>query len=333
MAEMVVKECHTTIHINDMDISCLLVHAQQIKEKKLKERSRETKKSRSGDSDFSHSRSDGHGLPKFQQRFSSQVSPMLRLLNSTKIRCLILRLNEEMEVEFHYYKIRDCPSVLKNERDNHRRAQPYPSSGSSGTEKQNRFWRKHDSVWVIVDRIMKSAQFIHVDVSYSAEDYENLYLREMGFGTLVKLSMAFHPQINGKVGCTIQTLEDILRACVIYFRGPELENEAMEKVWLIIERFKTTQRQQKSYVDVISRDLELNVHDWVYLKILPMKGLMTFGKKGKLSPCFVGLYQVLRCIGKVVYELDFPNNLASVYPVIHVSLLKKCVVHLTSIVP
>ncbi|WMV55013.1 hypothetical protein MTR67_048398 [Solanum verrucosum] len=94
-----------------------------------------------------------------------------------------------------------------------------------------------------------------------------------------------------------------------------------------------TQSRQKLYVDVRRRDLEFYVHDWVYLKISPMKGVMRFGKKGKLTPHYVGSYQILKRVGKVAYELDFRNELALVHPVSHVSILKKCVGDPTSIVP
>ncbi|WMV51520.1 hypothetical protein MTR67_044905 [Solanum verrucosum] len=60
---------------------------------------------------------------------------------------------------------------------------------------------------------------------------------------------------------------------------------------------------------------------------------MRFRKKGKLSSCYVGPYQIMRRIGKAAYELDFPNDLASVHLIFHVSLLKKCVRDLTTIVP
>ncbi|WMV08811.1 hypothetical protein MTR67_002196 [Solanum verrucosum] len=63
-----------------------------------------------------------------------------------------------------------------------------------------------------------------------------------------------------------------------------------------------------------------------------MKGVMSFGKKGKLSPRYVGPYQVLRRVGRVSYELDLPNDLATVHPVFHVSMLKNCVGDPTSIV-
>ena len=107
----------------------------------------------------------------------------------------------------------------------------------------------------------------------------------------------------------------------------------MEKICLIKERLKTAQSRKKSYADVRRRDLELDVNDWVYLKISPMKCAMRFGNKGKLNPHYVGPYQILRCISKVVDELELPNDFASVHLVFHVSLLNKCVGYPTSIVP
>ncbi|KAH0712365.1 hypothetical protein KY289_008324 [Solanum tuberosum] len=64
-----------------------------------------------------------------------------------------------------------------------------------------------------------------------------------------------------------------------------------------------------------------------------MKGVMRFGKKGKLSPRYVGPYQILKRIGKVAYELDLPYELAPVHPVFHVSMLKKCIEDPVSIFP
>ncbi|WMV41924.1 hypothetical protein MTR67_035309 [Solanum verrucosum] len=98
-------------------------------------------------------------------------------------------------------------------------------------------------------------------------------------------------------------------------------------------RSPIAQSRQNSYDDVRRRDLEFEVNDWVYLKISPMKGVMRFGNKGKLSHRYVGPYQILRHVGKVAYELELPNELTSVHPVFHVSMLKKCVGDPTSIVP
>lgn len=99
--------------------------------------------------------------------------------------------------------------------------------------------------------------------------------------------------------------------------------EAMEKVKLIREWLKTAQSRQKSYADVRRRDLEFEVGDLVYLKISPLKGLKKFGKKGKLSPRYVGPYRVLSRVGKVAYEVELPIELSAVHPIFHVSMLKK----------
>lgn len=94
-----------------------------------------------------------------------------------------------------------------------------------------------------------------------------------------------------------------------------------------------TQSRQKIYVDVRRGALEFEVNNWVYFKTSPMKGVMRFGKKGKLSPRYVGPYQILKCIGKVAYELDLPNELAPVHLVFYVSMLKKCIGDPASIIP
>ncbi|MUG03700.1 hypothetical protein ECC01_22275, partial [Bacillus tequilensis] len=105
----------------------------------------------------------------------------------------------------------------------------------------------------------------------------------------------------------------------------------MEKVPLIRDRLKTAQTRQKSYADVKRRELEFQVDDWVFLKVSPMKGVMRFGKKQKISP-YVGHYKILKRVGKAAYELELPAELAIVRPVFHISLLKKCVGNPASIV-
>ena len=263
--------------------------------------------------------------------------------------------------------------------------------------------RKYDSIWVIVDRLTKSAHFLPVRTTYSAEDYARLYVREIvrlhgvptsiisdrgaqftanfwrsfqkGLGTQVNLSTAFHPQTDGQAERTIQTLEDMLRACIIDFKGswddhlpliefaynnsyhssiqmapyealygrkcrspigwfdvgetkligPDVIQQAVDKVKLIQERLLAAQSRQKSYADNRRRDLEFQIGDWVFLKVSPMRGVMRFGRKGKLSPRYIGPYQIVRRIGKVAYELDLPSDLEAVHPVFHVSMLRKCI--------
>ena len=71
---------------------------------------------------------------------------------------------------------------------------------------------------------------------------------------------------------------------------------------------KAAQSRQKLYVNIRKRHFEFDADDWFYLKISPMKGVMRFGKKGKVSPHYVGPYHILRYIGKVTYEIDLPND-------------------------
>ncbi|WMV46862.1 hypothetical protein MTR67_040247 [Solanum verrucosum] len=89
----------------------------------------------------------------------------------------------------------------------------------------------------------------------------------------------------------------------------------------------------KEFINLRKRELKLDIDDWVYLKISPMKGVMRFVKRVKLSSRYVGPHKILRCFGKIAYELDLSSNLALVHPVFHVSLLKKFIGDPTSIVP
>ncbi|WMV58115.1 hypothetical protein MTR67_051500 [Solanum verrucosum] len=98
----------------------------------------------------------------------------------------------------------------------------------------------------------------------------------------------------------------------------------MKKVKFIQETLKITQSRQKSYTDVSRKDLEFEVDHWVYLKVLPMKGAMRFGKKRKLSPRYIGPYKISKMIGNVAYELELPQELAAVHLILdrHVRKLR-----------
>ncbi|KAL5546672.1 hypothetical protein UlMin_006359 [Ulmus minor] len=86
---------------------------------------------------------------------------------------------------------------------------------------------------------------------------------------------------------------------------------------------KTAQSRQKSYTDKRRRPLEFQVGDLVFLKVAPMKGVMCFGKKGKLSLRYIGPFEILEKIGKVAYKLALPSELSTVHNVFHVSMLQK----------
>ena len=105
--------------------------------------------------------------------------------------------------------------------------------------------------------------------------------------------------------------------------GPELLEETVKQVELIQKRMKEAQDRQKSYADLKRRSLEFQEGESVFLKISPTRGVMRFGKSGKLSPRYVGPFEILKRVGEVAYQLALPPTLTSAHDVFHVSMLKK----------
>ncbi|GJY39251.1 putative reverse transcriptase domain-containing protein [Tanacetum coccineum] len=186
--------------------------------------------------------------------------------------------------------------------------------------------------------------------------------------------LAYHPQTDGQSERTIQTLEDMLRACAIDFGkgwvnhlplvkfsynnsyhasikavpfealygrkcrspvcwtevgeaqilGPELIQETTEKIIQIKQRMQAARDRQKSYADLKRKPMEFQVGDKVMLKVSPWKGVVRFGKRGKLNPRYVGPFKVLERVGEVAYKLELPEELSRVHNTFHVSNLKKC---------
>ncbi|GJY84397.1 putative reverse transcriptase domain-containing protein [Tanacetum coccineum] len=173
---------------------------------------------------------------------------------------------------------------------------------------------------------------------------------QKALGTDISMSTAYHPETDGQSERTIQTLKDMLCACVIdlaapyealYGRkcrspvcwaevgeaqltGPELIQETTEKIVLIKQRMQAAQDRQKSYADRKRKPMEFEIGDRVMLKVSPWKGVIRFGKRGKLNPRYVGPFKVLAKVGKVAYRLELPQELSRVHHTFHVSNLKKC---------
>ncbi|GKC63872.1 putative reverse transcriptase domain-containing protein [Tanacetum coccineum] len=231
----------------------------------------------------------------------------------------------------------------------------------------------YDTVWVIVDRLTKSAIFVPMRETDPMEKLARMYLKE-ALGTNLDMSTAYHPQTDGQSERTIETLEDMLRACVIDFgkgwvnhfplvefsynnsyhasikaapfealygrkcrspvcwaevgevqlTGPEIVQETTEKIIQIKQRIQAARDRQKSYADLKRKPMEFQVGDRVMLKVSPWKGVVRFGKRGKLNPRYVGPFKVLEKVGAVAYKLELPQELSRVHNTFHVSNLKKC---------
>ncbi|KAL5574707.1 hypothetical protein UlMin_016406 [Ulmus minor] len=153
----------------------------------------------------------------------------------------------------------------------------------------------YDAIWVIVDRLTKSAHFLPIKITYSLEQLADLYAKE-----IVRLH-----------GVPISIISD-------------RDSRFTSAIYRLLNSHITISRQ-KSYADRRRRPLEFKEGDFVFLKVAPMKGVMRFGKKGKLSPRYIGPFEILERIGKVAYKLALPSELAAVHNVFHVSMLRKYV--------
>ena len=83
------------------------------------------------------------------------------------------------------------------------------------------------------------------------------------------------------------------------------------------------QSRQKSYTDVRRRPLEFEVGDHVFLKVIPKRGVVSFGKRGKLLPRFIGPFEILERVGTVAYRLALPPSMLGIHEVFHVSMLRR----------
>ncbi|GJW92077.1 putative reverse transcriptase domain-containing protein [Tanacetum coccineum] len=189
------------------------------------------------------------------------------------------------------------------------------------------------------DRLTKSAHFIPTRATDSMETLTRLYIKEIvsrhgvpisiisdhdshftsrfrqslqnALGTQLDMSTAYHPETDRQSERTIQTLEDMLRGCVIDF-GKD---------------------RQRSYANIRRKPLEFQVGDRVMLKVSPQKGVIRFGKRGKLNPRYIRPFKIHKKVSPVAYTLELPNELSSIHSTFHVSNLKKCLSNESLIIP
>ncbi|GJW66510.1 reverse transcriptase domain-containing protein [Tanacetum coccineum] len=224
----------------------------------------------------------------------------------------------------------------------------------------------HDTIWVIMDRLTKSAHFLPMREDYKMERLARLYLNEIvarhgvpiliisdrdsrftsrfwqsmqeALGTRLDMSTAYHPQTDGQSERTIQTLEDMLRACVLDFGGSwDVHLPLVEFLYNNSYHSSVRCAPFEALYGRKCRSLilwaEVGEGDYVLLKVSPWKGVVRFGKKGKLAPRFVGPFEIIEKVGPVAYRLDLPEELNGVHDTFHVSNLKKCLADPTLKVP
>ncbi|GJS73548.1 putative reverse transcriptase domain-containing protein [Tanacetum coccineum] len=237
----------------------------------------------------------------------------------------------------------------------------------------------YDTIWVIVDRLTKSAHFLPMKKKDSMEKLTRLYLKEIvcihgvpvsiisdrdshftsrfwrslqeALGTNLDMSTAYHPQTDGQSERTIQTLEDMLCACVIDFGSSwdrhlplveflynnnyhaSIKAAPYEALYKRVDHLYAGASRQKSYADKRAKPLEFEVGDMVLLKVSPWKGAVHFGKRRKLSPRYIGPFKILARVGPVAYTLELPEELKGIHSTFHVSNLKKCLAEGDIVVP
>ncbi|KAA0054468.1 pol protein [Cucumis melo var. makuwa] len=196
-------------------------------------------------------------------------------------------------------------------------------------------------IWVVVDRLTKSTHFIPGKSTYTAR-------LQLAMGTSLDFSTAFYSYTDGQTESYQATIDmepfealygRCCRSSVYWVEigeqrmlGPELVQTTNAAIQKIKAHMLTAQSRQKSSADERHKDLEFDVRDMVFLKLAPMKSVLMFEKKGKLSPRFVGSFEILERIGPVAYRLVLPPTFSAVHDVFHVSMLRKYVVDSTHVV-
>ncbi|GJQ95919.1 putative reverse transcriptase domain-containing protein [Tanacetum coccineum] len=206
-----------------------------------------------------------------------------------------------------------------------------------------------DTIWEVVSRHGVPVLIISdQDSKFTSHFWKSL---NEALSTQLDMSTSYHPQTDGQSERTIQTLEDMLRACVMDFGKrwdrhlPLIEfsynnsyhtsikaapfkalysRKCRSPICWAEHRLQSSRDRQRSYTDKRRKPLEFQVGDKVMLKVLPWKGVIRFGKRGKLNPRYIRPFKILVKVGTVAYRLELPKKLSRVHSTFHVSKLKKC---------
>nr|GEZ31852.1 putative reverse transcriptase domain-containing protein [Tanacetum cinerariifolium] len=119
----------------------------------------------------------------------------------------------------------------------------------------------------------------------------------------------------------------------VQLTGLEIVYETTQKIIQIKSRIQAACDRQKSYADVRRKPLEFQVGDKVMLKVSPWKGIIRFGKRGKLYLRYTGPFKVLAKIGPIAYRIKLPQQLSRFHSTFYVYNLKKCLSDESLVIP
>ncbi|KAA3484298.1 Transposon Ty3-G Gag-Pol polyprotein [Gossypium australe] len=205
--------------------------------------------------------------------------------------------------------------------------------------------KKKDAVWVIVDTLTKSGHFIPIRIDYSLEKLAELYIAEIVRLHRVPISIISDrdPRFTSRFWKKLQEALEFEGSWEKYLPLVEFayNNNFQSSIkmapyeslyghkcstplyWTKLSGRQIHEVDLKSYADLKRKEIEFQVGDKAFLKVSPWKKIMSFGRKGKLSPCFIWPYEVIERVGPVAYRLALPTELERIHNVFYVSMLKR----------
>nr|GEV03703.1 retrotransposon protein, putative, Ty3-gypsy subclass [Tanacetum cinerariifolium] len=166
---------------------------------------------------------------------------------------------------------------------------------------------RNDIIWVFVDRLTKSAHFLPMCEDYKMDRLAILYLNEIvaRHGVPVSIISDRDSRFTSRRCRSLVMWAKVGEGQLI---GLELVQETTEKISQIQDRLKAVRDRQNSFADKRRKPLEISIGEYVLLKVSPWKGVVRFGKKGKLAPRFVGPFEITKRIVLIAYRLRLPEE-------------------------
>ncbi|GKB76530.1 putative reverse transcriptase domain-containing protein [Tanacetum coccineum] len=203
-----------------------------------------------------------------------------------------------------------------------------------------------DTIWVIIDRLTKSAHFLPMREDDTLEKLTRQYLKEVVSKHGVPVSIisdrdgkfTYHTSIKAALFEALYGHKCRSPICWAevgdsQLTGPEIIHEKTKKIFQIKSYIQAAHDRQKSYANVRRKPLKFQVGDKVMLKVSPWKGVIRFGKRGKLNPRYIGPFKIIAKVGIVPYRLELSEQLSRVHSTFHVSKLKKCMADEPLVIP